>query len=255
MALLRADGLRLHEIAQRYGVSGARVGQILQAHGGPDARQAAAGRRNRAEQDAAARVGELLAIWRSGEPLGAAAEALGLEPLACAATITRLASDADRTSRRANIAHARRGRPTYSDRDIHEALGYAAVRVGRTPSRKQYADVARELGFASLPTVLNRMGSWRAAVSAAGLTPRARSRSPTRRWTEEACWEALRTVVDEAGEIPSMQGYDRLAAGRVDLPSSATIRNRLGRWSAVITQLAADHDRRMSEAGVLAARN
>jgi hypothetical protein len=240
MAMLRADGFRLHEIAQRYGVSGARVGQILQAHGGPDARQAAAGRRLRAEQEATARIDELLAIWRSGAPLVVAAKELGLEPPACATAIVRVATDADRASRRANIAHARVATRTYSDHDIHDALIYAAVRFGQTPSLKQYAAVARERGFPSLPTVLNRMGSWSNAIATAGLTPRSAARSATRRWTQEACWEALRTVVEEAGEIPSVRSYDRLASGRVDLPSSATVRNRLGRWSAIIMRLAVD---------------
>jgi hypothetical protein len=33
--------------------------------------------------------------------------------------------------------------------------------------------------------------------------------------------------------------YERFAAGRSDLPSSATIRNRLGRWSSLAARVAA----------------
>jgi hypothetical protein len=36
--------------------------------------------------------------------------------------------------------------------------------------------------------------------------------------------------------------YERHAAGRRDLPSSATLRNRLGRWSAITAQLAAERE-------------
>jgi hypothetical protein len=36
--------------------------------------------------------------------------------------------------------------------------------------------------------------------------------------------------------------YERFAAGRDDVPSSATIRNRLGRWSSLVTRLAAQRE-------------
>jgi hypothetical protein len=36
--------------------------------------------------------------------------------------------------------------------------------------------------------------------------------------------------------------YERHAAGRQDLPSAATLRNRLGRWSAITAQLAAERE-------------
>lgn len=64
----------------------------------------------------------------------------------------------------------------------------------------------------------------------------------SRRWTDEACWRALRSVSRELGEIPSVCGYERHAAHRHDLPSPATIRNRLGRWSSIVTRLAAEHE-------------
>ena len=115
-----------------------------------------------------------------------------------------------------------------------------ATRVGRVPSAKEYALHARELNYPSLPTVLNRMGGWTHALRAAGMDPlSAAARARKRRWTEEACWTALRKVVRELGEIPTVLAYERHAAGRAELPSSATLRNRLGRWSAITTQLAA----------------
>ena len=63
-----------------------------------------------------------------------------------------------------------------------------------------------------------------------------------RRSTEDACWEALARAVEALGEIPSVLAYERHAAGRAELPSSATVRNRLGRWSAITTQLAAQRE-------------
>jgi len=58
-----------------------------------------------------------------------------------------------------------------------------------------------------------------------------------------ASWdEALRRAADELGELPSVLDYERIAAGRSDLPSSTTIRNRLGRWSSLTARLAAQRE-------------
>jgi hypothetical protein len=243
MASLREQGWSLDEIALRYEVSRERVRQILRAHGGPDPQEIAEARRRRAEALAEARIDELLALWRAGEGAGALAGKLGLQAVACRSTIERFATDVDRAARRASMAGAR-GARTWSDRDIFLALTSVTERLGRIPSAKDYAALSRELGYPSLATVLNRMGGWSLAVSAAGLRPAALapSRARSRRWTEDACWDALQRAVAELGVIPSVLAYERFAAGREDLPSSATIRNRLGRWSALVTRLAAQRE-------------
>jgi hypothetical protein len=243
MAALREQGWSLDEIALRYEVSRERVRQILRAHGGPDPQEIVEARRRRAEQLAEARVDELLALWRAGEGAAKVAGKLGLQAVACRSTIERFATDVDRAARRASMAGAR-GARTYSDRDLILALTSAANRLGSVPSAKEYAALARDLDFPSLATVLNRMGGWSSAVAAAGLRAPAvaSGRTRGRRWTEDACWTALARAVDELGEIPSVLAYERFAAGRDDLPSSATIRNRLGRWSSLVTRLAAQRE-------------
>jgi AraC-like DNA-binding protein len=242
MQAQREHGWSLDEIALRFGVSRERVRQILRAHGGPDPRDIADARRRRAEAQAEERIDELLALWRAGEQPRSAASALGLQAAACRSTIERFATDVDRAARKATIAGARRVQ-MYTDRDIIVALTSVAARVGRVPSAKEYATHARRLDYPSLPTILNRMGGWTHALRAAGMQPLSTpARARKRRWTEEACWEALRAVVAELGEIPSVLGYERHAAGRAELPSSATVRNRLGRWSAITTQLAAQRE-------------
>jgi len=135
-----------------------------------------------------------------------------------------------------------RGTQTYSDRDIIVALRAVAAGLGRVPSAKEYALLARDAELPTLPTVLNRMGGWTNAVQAAGMTPAGVSNARSRRWTDAACWAALRGVVDELSEIPTVLSYERHAAGRADLPSSATLRNRLGRWSAISARLAAERE-------------
>jgi transcriptional regulator with XRE-family HTH domain len=242
MRALREQGFSLDEIALRFGVSRERVRQILRAHGGPDPELVADARKRRAAQLAEARVDELLALWRAGHEPRSAATALGLQAAACRTTIARFATDVDKAARRANLSGAR-GAPTYSERDIIVALRAVAAGLGRVPSAKEYALLARGLELPSLPTVLNRMGGWSRAVEAAGMTPlSARAATRRRRWTDGACWAALRRVVEELGEIPTVVSYERHAAGRLDLPSSATLRNRLGRWSAISAQLAAERE-------------
>jgi transposase len=242
MRTLREQGLSLDEIALRFGVSRERVRQILRAFGAPDPELVASARRRRAAELAEARVDELLALWRAGAQPRNAASALGLQAAACRSTIARFATDVDKAARRASLSGAR-GAKTYTERDIIVALRAVAAGLGRVPSAKEYALLARGLELPSLPTVLNRMGGWSRAVEAAGMTPiSAHATSRTRRWTDSACWDALRRVVDELGEIPTVVSYDRHAAGRPDLPSSATLRNRLGRWTAISAQLAAERE-------------
>lgn len=240
--LMREQGYSLDEIARRYGVSRERVRQILRAHGAPDPDLVADARRRRSERLAEARVDELLALWRAGAGARSAASALGLQAAACKSTIERFATDVDKAARRASMSGSR-GSQTYSERDILVALRAVAAALSRVPSAKEYALLARGLELPSLPTVLNRMGGWSRALTAAGLEPLpgpgARRR---RRWTHSACWAALRRVVDELGEIPTVLSYERHASGRGDLPSAATLRNRLGRWSVITAQLAAERE-------------
>jgi transposase len=242
MRALRERGHSLDEIALRFGVSRERVRQILRAHGAPDPELVADARRRRAAQLAEERIDELLVLWRAGTEPSGAASSLGLQAAACRSTIARFATDVDRAARRASLSGTR-GAQTYSERDIVVALRAVAAGLGRVPSAKEYALLARGLELPSLPTVLNRMGGWTRAVRAAGMTPLASPGSARpRRWTQSACWSALRRVVDELDEIPTVLSYERHAAGRPDLPSSATLRNRLGRWSAISARLAAERE-------------
>jgi uncharacterized protein (DUF433 family) len=240
---LREAGYSLDEIAARFGITRERVRQILRAHGAPDPELVAEARRQRAAMLAESRVDELLALWRAGHEPGSAASALGLQTAACKSTIARFATEVDKAARRATMSGAR-GTQTYSDRDIIFALRAISAALARVPSAKEYALLARGMELPSLPTVLNRMGGWTRAVEAAGMTPLAAPSAGTRprRWTDSACWAALRRVVGELGEVPTVLAYERHAAGRDDLPSAATLRNRLGRWSAITAQLAAERE-------------
>jgi hypothetical protein len=241
MIVLREEGKSLDEIAVGFGVSRERVRQILREHGAPDPRTVAAARRRRVEQEVEAHLPELLALWRGGAAPGSAAIALGLQVTACRSAIAWAATDGDRDARRVSLASDRAIAKTYSDADIVGAVQFVAERLGRVPTAKEYGAQARELELPSLPTVVNRMGRWTNAVRAAGLVPaHTAARARARRWTPERCWLAMRAVVAELGEVPTVVGYDRYTAGRKDLPSSATLRNRLGRWSQITGRLIAE---------------
>jgi hypothetical protein len=166
-----------------------------------------------------------------------------LQAAACCDAIQRFATEPDRTARRANLASTRVVATRYSDRDIVLAVQFLADRLQRAPSAKDYAPLGREPGFPSLATVINRMDGWSNALGAAGLAPVSGPvAGRSRRWTAEVCRAALFDVVGELGEIPTIAGYDRHACNRDDLPSSATIRIRLGRWSAITTQIANERE-------------
>lgn len=82
-------------------------------------------------------------------------------------------------------------------------------------------------------TFLLRFGSWRRALLAAGLPANASSAVTGRiSYTRADCLEALRTVAGRLGRVPSANQYEVVAReSRGELPSLATVRNRLGGWA------------------------
>jgi hypothetical protein len=154
--------------------------------------------------------------------------------------IAQHATDMDRVARKTSLSRTRGRTAKYSDGDIVAALVHVAAELGEVPTPRQYSARTRELELPSLPTVLNRAGSWRNALRAAGMHPSSPARSARQpRWTETECWRVLHRVVRDLGEVPSLRTYERFIADRSDMPSSSTLRNRLGRWSAIAGHLTA----------------
>jgi DNA-binding PadR family transcriptional regulator len=239
----RQEGDTLREVGHRFGLSRERVRQILVDMDAADLalpKRARDGRRTVAVER---RSDEALAAWRAGSGIQTIAATLGLSRAEVRGLIDRHATAADRAARRVALSNAtRRAKPQgHSDEKLVAALRRVVDDAGHVPSSKEYGRIAKATGLPSLSTVENRFGGWNAAVRAAGLTPtRPRSRSYERRWTEANCLEALRALEAELGGFPSQHDYEQLSPRRPDLPSSATLRTRLGSWSAIALRLERD---------------
>ncbi len=234
---LRLRGLTLAEIGGRFGLTRQRVAQIVDRAGRPAAAEVLAARHAAEARRARARSGEVMERWRAGLTLARIASELRLTVRAVREVVDELASAGDRAAR--SRAQSVSRRPGYSDRELIVCVRRVAARVGGAPSAAEYARHARELGVPGPQTVAARLGGWRQALRAAGLGARYAIRGRCwRRWDEEACWRALESVSDQLGDPPRYARYQRLAAGRADLPSAATVRARLGAWSDIVVGLA-----------------
>jgi hypothetical protein len=239
---LRQQGWTLEEIGRRFSISRERVRQIAQA-GGAFAETASAGKRRSRLAEAERAERALIDGFRAGRAVSDLARELGLSRPAADAVVRTSATPADRAERKRSNSETRH-HSRYTHEDLVRAVESVEQHVGRVPSSQDYRELAGDLDLPSLPTVCKRFGTWTEAVRAAGMAPNPAPRSNyTRRWTEDACWHALVGLMGELESMPTADQYDVLASARDDLPSLATVHNRLGRWSEVTsTLLATPHD-------------
>jgi DNA-binding CsgD family transcriptional regulator len=243
---LRASGWTLAQIGERFGITRQRVDEILRDKGGPRAAESVAARRAREAALVRQRSEEILRRWRAGLDAEEIARQLGFTFAAVKEVIDDEASGFDKAAR-SHALSSRTTRMKYSDRDLIDGLRKAAKIFGHAPSEPEYDSVARDLGAASVQTIIGRLGGWSQAAAAAGLQPNSATRASHRKtWDDEACWTALESVADRLGDPPRYRVYEELALGRPDLPSGATIRKRLGRWTDVALELIARRDRARS---------
>jgi hypothetical protein len=231
---LRLAGSTLREIGDRFGVTPERVRQILRAEG-VDKAGIVAAKTERVAATIAYHHGRVMELYREGLDFTKIAGRIGVTAEELRAAVRADATPADRAARSAR--RRRSADVTYSDEDLLRGIRRAAQEIGDVPTSAGYLKLARRLGLPSLPTVTNRLGGWSEAVRAAGMTPNPTHDGYTRRWSSDACWRALRRLVSELGDAPTAQQYLMLSAGDDDLPSLATVRHRLGRWSGVVDRL------------------
>src|SRR5919198_1987771 len=119
-------------------------------------------------------------------------------------------------------------RRRYTDEQILEELRAAAVRLGRSPTMREFAqDPEARL---HPQTVIEHFGTWNAAKRAAGLVPR-------RFLTREELLEQLRALGDELGRAPKTSD---LVARRGSLPSTSLYAHTFGSFSNALREAGFD---------------
>lgn len=218
------SGLTLKECAERAGVTGERVRQILRANN--VARRSSTHRGSTAYNEWVAANGDaVIAEMRRVGSVRQVINDLANTKQYPKAWLRRLASE--RIAKAERLQH-RRG-VAYSDELLITVLRSKSD-DGRLTS-KQY-EQRREPGQPALATFVLRFGSWTAAVKAAGLTTAERPKT-NRQWTEIEMLEAVRTyamTAEQAGLVPTVTGYSewrRLQTSKV--PSFSTMRFQSGR--------------------------
>jgi AraC-like DNA-binding protein len=231
---LREAGWQILEIARELGLSTGWVAQVIDHAGGVDRERWVQARSELHLQRAQARRDEILARFRAGAKPPAIANELGLNQLAVWRIVRELATDADRSARAWALADHHQ--PRFSESELLDGLVRVAQRLGWVPSDAEYDRGAAELGLACSTTLYQRFGGWQGALEAAGLKA-----SPARRWAlrwdPDECWRALESVADQLGDPPRYRRYRELARGRDDLPQAGVVRNRLGLWSEIASEL------------------
>jgi hypothetical protein len=229
-------GATLEEVGATFGVTRERVRQLLKATDLPVTHRRTV-RRARRIAEARAVSDELMLAFREGGDVARTARELGVTAAGAGDVVRDLATPADRAERSKRLADRSRANVKFTLDDLKAAIRSVQSKVGTVPSSQQYSRHAAEMGLPSLATVAHRFGSWNNALRAAGLEPLRTRRTYSPRWSAEACRRALAELASELGGLPTAQQYDLLASASDELPSLATVRNRLGRWSEISVQM------------------
>jgi hypothetical protein len=119
-------------------------------------------------------------------------------------------------------------RRRYTDEQILEALRASAIRLGRSPTMKEFG---ADPGAGMHPqTVIEHFGTWNAAKRAAGLVPR-------RFATREELVDQLRRLGAELGRIPTARDLDDR---RGTMPSKSLYWHTFGSLSTALREAGFD---------------
>ena len=119
-------------------------------------------------------------------------------------------------------------RRRYSDEQILAELRASAVRVGRSPTMKEFAADAE--ASVHPQTVIERFGSWNAAKRAAGLVPR-------RFVTRDELVTLLRSLGEELGRTPTARDLDER---RGTMPSKSLYWHTFGSLATALCEAGFD---------------
>lgn len=142
------------------------------------------------------------------------------------------------------------GAQIHTDTDMTDALRRVAAKLGHSPgchgSSNSYS-IHKRQSEPSSAIIIQRFGSWNAALEAAGLPlnwqPAASARTNgfgSRRYKDTALWDALAAAAERESPL-TVRGYERLR--RPSDPCSALIRRRLrehGTWTELLEEIGAE---------------
>lgn len=223
-------GATLEEVGREFGVTRERVRQIFRDRDLPirSVKEAAALKRALQSREYAESIKRRFAELRDAD---AVARELKLPRPVVTAVVEAAFTTADRRK-------PKRARKLYSDDELIGFLRAASAALGGVLTAQVYTAYARTQKtndgrpWPTHQTYLLRFGSWRKAVTAAGLA--ANPSSPIVGQTlfgDGHCVDALRAAARSLGRPPTASEYDDFArSSNGALPSEATVRHRLGRW-------------------------
>lgn len=122
----------------------------------------------------------------------------------------------------------------YKDSDLVLALTQVAQISSGLLSVAKY-DSLRRVDQPSSALIVQRMGSWAAALTAAGLTSNQSSRSYQRKFEPADAVRWTKKYLATTAK-PSYQEFAQWLQQQSDAPSAQTCRNLAGSWQALINQ-------------------
>lgn len=227
---LYQGGATLDEVGRQFGVTRERIRQIFREHGFPT-RSVGESQQLKRQQQLSADPELICRTYLDCKDLAEVARRLELPR-----SLVREVVDSELTA--ADRRKDRNTRKKYSDDELIDFLRAASQDLGGVLSGAAYDEFARSRRTAdgrpwpTRQTHILRYGTWRKAVTAAGLS--ANPSSPIAGQTlfdDNQCIDALRAAARSIGRAPTADEYEefaRLSGGA--FPSQATVRNRLGRW-------------------------
>lgn len=120
----------------------------------------------------------------------------------------------------------------YSDEQMLEALRAAASVTGQPMSTGAYTGVQRGGDLPTWTAIKHRFGSWNAACRQAGLEVTVQSGRPPTWTTDDVRRVVAEFLADPEVSSSAITAYEAWARPRPDAPSSQTVRNTFGSWSA-----------------------
>lgn len=123
----------------------------------------------------------------------------------------------------------------FSNADLEEAIRRNARKIDAESISRVAYDELRTDTEPSGSRIVDRFGSWNQAIEAAGLKVWPSSRKNIRmRYTNDELYEAFKKATTLAApKRLSVGRYEQLRTEYPELPSSALLRKRLGRWNEI----------------------